>query len=296
MFGTLPLHLKGFQKAFILSPMGRPNFWKTFVGDTIPMDSLRYLYVGLTDLPPAQQLTNPSAGVPLFEMSAQDRNVLTNFYALGVQLNVQQMATDQSGLLNKTKNQLNYSRYLAQEISAAAILNNGTTSTYTGGIDNLSLVNTAHLYNGGTWSNQSTAATLSNYSLEAMIQDVAQNHRTQAGNFWLGSMGWDLIIPTALDFRAQRILGATKVAGSNDNDPNQIGNIGYTKGNPFLTNTTAYWLIPKGEDNPIIFAHGPTPAVEEQAVQGSFNKLILVGDQWVFTWKMAMGIQQNPGA
>lgn len=139
-----------------------------------------------------------------------------------------------------------------KQVKAAAILNNGFSSSYKYG-DGQSLFSTSHpLAGGGTNSNRpTTAADLNETSLENAVIQIAA---------WLDERGLliaatprKLIIPSALQFVATRLLKTELRVGTNDNDINALKNNGsIPEGyviNHYLTDTNAWFLktdVPNG--------------------------------------------------
>lgn len=139
-----------------------------------------------------------------------------------------------------------------KQVKAAAILNNGFSTSFLYG-DGKRLFATDHpLVSGGTNSNRpTTGADLNETSLEAAVIQIAG---------WLDERGLliaaqprKLIIPTALMFVATRLLQTELRVGVANNDINAIKNNGsipegYTV-NHYLTDTNAWFLktdVPNG--------------------------------------------------
>jgi hypothetical protein len=139
-----------------------------------------------------------------------------------------------------------------KQVKAAATLNNGFSSAYTGG-DGVALFSTAHpLVSGGTNSNTpATQADLNETSLEnAVIQIAAW---TDERGLLIAAKPTKLIVPPALQFVATRLLETELRVGTNNNDINAIKNNGSIAGgytiNNFLTDTNAWFLctdVPNG--------------------------------------------------
>jgi hypothetical protein len=139
-----------------------------------------------------------------------------------------------------------------KQVKAAAILNNGWASTVTYG-DGQPLFSTAHpLVSGGTNSNTtSTGVDLNETSLEnAVIQIAAW---TDERGLLIAARPRKLIVPSALQFVATRLLETELRVGTNDNDINALKNNGsisegYTI-NHWLTDPNAWFLttdVPNG--------------------------------------------------
>jgi len=139
-----------------------------------------------------------------------------------------------------------------KQVKAAAVLNNGFNSAYTGG-DGVGLFSSAHpLVSGGTNSNiPSTPADLNETSLEAAVIQIAA--WTDERGLLIAAKPKKLIVPPALQFVATRLLETEQRVGTTDNDINAIKNNGaIPEGyaiNHFLTDTNAWFLttdVPNG--------------------------------------------------
>lgn len=106
----------------------------------------------------------------------------------------------------------------------AAILNNGFSSSYLGG-DAVPLFSTGHPLVGGTFSNRpTTGADLDESSLEAAITAIGQF--VDARGNPIGAKSTKLIVPTSLQFTADRLVNTVLRVGTTDNDINAIKNMG----------------------------------------------------------------------
>jgi len=131
-----------------------------------------------------------------------------------------------------------------KQIKAAAILN-GAFTTSTGG-DGVVLCSTAHpTVSGPNLSNTlSTAADLSETSLEQALIDIAAF--TDERGLKIAVQGLKLIIPKELQFTADRILKSTLRVGTADNDINAVRNMGMIPQgyavNHYLTDPDAFFI------------------------------------------------------
>lgn len=151
-----------------------------------------------------------------------------------------------------------YTKALARSMSytkqviAAGILNNGFSSSYLYG-DGQSLFSTSHpLVSGGTNANRpTTGVDLNETALENAIIQIAA--WTDERGLLIAAMPKKLIIPSALQFTATRLLETELRVGTADNDINAIKNNGCIPGgwtvNHYLTDTNAWFLttdVPNG--------------------------------------------------
>ena len=139
-----------------------------------------------------------------------------------------------------------------KQVIAASILNNGFSSSYLYG-DGQPLFSTSHpLVSGGTNSNRPSVGTdLNETSLENAIIQIAA--WTDERGLLIAAMPKKLIIPSALQFTATRLLQTELRVGTADNDINAIKNNGCIPGgwtvNHYLTDTNAWFLttdVPNG--------------------------------------------------
>jgi len=185
-----------------------------------------------------------------------------------------------------------------KQVKAAAILNNGFDSDYTGG-DGVELFSTAHpLISGGTNSNTpATAADLNETSLEAAVIQIAA--WTDERGLLIAAKPRKLVVPPALMFVATRILETELRVATADNDINALksnGSIpeGYTV-NHFLTDTDAWFLttdVPNGLKH---FVRTPMAT----SMDGDFdtgNVRYKARERYSFGWSDPLGVFGSPGA
>lgn len=143
--------------------------------------------------------------------------------------------------------QLGHSIRDTEETVCANVLNNAFSSSYTFG-DGKELCATDHpYYSGGTWRNElSTAADLDETSLEQALIDIATQFKTDKG-LQIVIRPKRLIIPPALIFEAERILGNPNRPFTSDRDINAIKQTGALPGgyavNHYLTDTDAWFIV-----------------------------------------------------
>ena len=131
-----------------------------------------------------------------------------------------------------------------KQVKGAAVLNNAFSSTYAGG-DGVELCATDHPTLAGTFSNElATAADLNETSLEQALIDIAA--MTDERGLKIAAKGNKMIVPSALQFTAERLLKSPNRVGTADNDINAINNMGaIPEGyvvNHYLTDT-AKWFV-----------------------------------------------------
>jgi hypothetical protein len=143
-----------------------------------------------------------------------------------------------------------YARHLAQslietkELLCANILNTAFNSAYVGG-DGVSLINTAHPIAAGTFSNQlSTAAVLSQTSLEQMLVQIRNAVDNNGKKIRL--VPRQVVVAPGNIFTAEVLLKSVLRAGTGNNDVNPIKSIGLLDEGAAvlsrLTSSTAWWV------------------------------------------------------
>jgi hypothetical protein len=185
-----------------------------------------------------------------------------------------------------------------KQVKAAAVINNGFSSSYLGG-DGVSLFSTAHpLVNGGTNSNRpTTGADLNETSLEAAVIQIAA---------WVDEKGLliaakprKLIVPPSLMFVATRLLDTNLRVGTADNDINALKNNGsipegYTV-NHYLTDTNGWYLT---TDVPNGLKHFERTALTN-SMDGDFdtgNVRYKARERYSFGWSDPLGMFGSPGS
>ena len=185
-----------------------------------------------------------------------------------------------------------------KQVKAAAVLNNGFTAGYNGG-DGVPLFSNAHpLVGGGVNSNiPSVPADLNETSLEnAVIQIAAW---TDERGLLIAARPKKLIIPSALQFVATRLLETELQVGSADNTINAIKNNGsIPEGyaiNHWLTDTNAWFLttdVPNGLKH---FVRSPL----SNSMDGDFdtgNVRYKARERYSFGWSDPLGVFGSAGA
>ena len=126
-----------------------------------------------------------------------------------------------------------------------------TTNNFNSG-DGVSLFNTSHPTIAGTVKNTlTTQADLNETSLEQSLIDIAQ--MTDERGLKIAARGLKMIIPSELQFTAERLMKSDKRVGTADNDINAVRSMGMVPQgyvvNNFLTDTDAFYIttdVPNG--------------------------------------------------
>jgi len=184
-----------------------------------------------------------------------------------------------------------------KQVKGANVLNNGFDSNFAGG-DGVSLLSASHpLVNGGTNSNVPTTPTdLNETSLEnAVIQIAAW---TDEKGLLIAAKPKKLIIPSALQFVATRLLDTKLRVGTADNDLNALNNNGSIPGgysiNHFLTDPDAWFLL---TDIPNGLKHFVRAAMKTD-MQGDFdtgNVRYRARERYSFGFSDPLGIYGSQG-
>jgi len=169
-----------------------------------------------------------------------------------------------------------YTRALARsmantkQVKAAAVLNNAFDSTVTYG-DGKELCATDHpTVGGGNFRNElATAADLNETSLEQSLIDIAAF--IDERGLKIALQGRKMIIPTSLQFVAERLMASNLRTATADNDINALRNMGMLPEgyvvNHFLTDTDAFFIK---TDAPNGFKHFERSAIRT-SMEGDFD-------------------------
>ena len=186
-----------------------------------------------------------------------------------------------------------------KQVKGAAPLNNGlpSLSSFTSG-DGQQLFSTAHPTIAGTFQNTlTTQADLNETSLEQALIDIAA--MTDERGLKIAAKGMKMIIPSALQFTAERLMASAGRVGTADNDINAIKSMGmipqgYSVNN-FLTDTDAWFIktdVPNGMKH---FERTPLST----KMEGDFdtgNVRYKARERYVFGVSDPRGIFASPGA
>jgi outer membrane protein OmpA-like peptidoglycan-associated protein len=146
-------------------------------------------------------------------------------------------------------------RSMAQtkQVKAASPLNNGlpTTDNFDSG-DGVSLFNTSHTTIAGSFQNTlTTQADLNETSLEQALIDIAG--LTDERGLKIAAKAVKMIIPSALQFTAERLMKSAGRVGTADNDINAVKSLGMVpqgyRVNNYLTDTDSWYIttdVPNG--------------------------------------------------
>lgn len=184
-----------------------------------------------------------------------------------------------------------------KNVKGANIFNNGFTSG-TGG-DGVYLFSASHpLQGGGTYSNMlSTAADLSETSLEDML--IVIGDAVDDRSLPISLTPKKLIIPTELQFTAERILKSDGRVDTADNDLNAIKSLKLVTGgwakNVHLTDPDAWFLTTDAPDGLKYIER----VALKKGLSGDFetgNMRYLSRERYIFGWSDARGAYGSPGS
>ena len=186
----------------------------------------------------------------------------------------------------------------AKQMKAAAPLNNGLPSGSFNTGDGVTLINTSHPTIAGTFSNTlSTAADLNETSLEQAMIDIAAF--TDERGLKIAAKGMKMIIPSALQFTADRLMKSPGRVGTADNDINALKNMGMIpqgyRVNHYLTDTDAFYIITDVPNGMKYFDRAPL----KTAMEGDFdtgNVRYKARERYSFGCSDPRGIYASPGA
>lgn len=166
-------------------------------------------------------------------------------YGLGYIVTREEMEDNLYEVVSKRRIQaLAFSIRQTEEIVCANILNRAFNSSYTGG-DGTEMIATTHTTVDGTQSNKlTTAADLSEASIEDLVIQIMQSKNSRGHRIKL--MPQKLIVAPSEAFNATRILKSTLQSGTANNDVNAIKAMGILPQgvvvNHYLTDADAWFI------------------------------------------------------
>ena len=184
-----------------------------------------------------------------------------------------------------------------KQVKAANVLNNAFNTAVTGG-DAKELCATDHPTLNGTVSNTlTTAADLNETSLEQSLIDIA--NMTDERGLKIAAKGVKMIIPSALQFTAERLMKSSLRVGTADNDTNAIKSMGMIPQgyvvNNYLTDTDAFFIKTDVPNGMKYFER----AALKTAMEGDFdtgNMRYKARERYSFGFSDFRGIFGSPGA
>ena len=184
-----------------------------------------------------------------------------------------------------------------KQVKAANVLNNAFNTNFAGG-DGVELCSDSHPTIAGTYSNElATSADLNETSLEQSLIDIAAF--TDERGLKVAARGMKLIIPSELQFTAERLMKSSGRVGTADNDINAIASMGmipqgYTV-NHYLTDTAAFFIKTDVPNGLKMFVRSPI----KTSMEGDFdtgNVRYKARERYSFGFSDARGIFGSPGA
>ena len=184
-----------------------------------------------------------------------------------------------------------------KQVKAANVLNNGFNSAFKGG-DGKELFATDHPTLNGTVRNElATAADLNETSLEQSLIDIA-DLKDERG-LKIAAKGVKMIIPSALQFTAERLMKSSQRVGTADNDTNAVRSMGMIPQgyvvNNYLTDTNAFFIKTDDPNGMKYFER----AALKTAMEGDFdtgNMRYKARERYSFGFSDFRGIFGSPGA
>ena len=162
----------------------------------------------------------------------------------------------------------------AKEVKGAAVLNNGLPGVAAGSAfqtgDGVNLLSTAHPTIAGTVANTlATQADLNETSLEQSLIDIAA--MTDERGLRIAAKGVKMIIPSANQFNAERLMKSQGRTQTADNDINAINSMGMIpqgyRVNNYLTDSDAFYIITDVPNGMKMFQRAPL----KTAMEGDFD-------------------------
>ncbi len=184
-----------------------------------------------------------------------------------------------------------------KQVKAANVLNNAFDSSFKGG-DGKELCATDHPTLSGSFSNElATSADLNETSLEQSMIDIAA--MTDERGLKIAARGVKMIIPSELQFTAERLMKSQGRTGTADNDINAIAAMGMIPQgyviNHFLTDSDAFFIKTDVPNGMKMFVRAPI----KTAMEGDFdtgNVRYKARERYSFGFSDPRGIFGSPGA
>ena len=183
-----------------------------------------------------------------------------------------------------------------KQVKAANVLNNAFDSNFAGG-DGKELLATDHPTIAGTFSNElAVSADLNETSLEQSLIDIAAF--TDERGLKIAARGVKMIIPSALQFTAERLMKSAGRVGTADNDINAVVSMGMVPQgyvvNNFLSDDDAFFIKTDVPNGMKMFVRAPI----KTAMEGDFdtgNVRYKARERYSFGFSDPRGMFGSPG-
>lgn len=210
-------------------------------------------------------------------------------YAKGFIATKEAIQDELYGQLQSRTKRLAFSMTQTKEVVGANILNRGFNNAFTQiDGDGVELFSTAHINgpSGGTFSNKlAIDADLSEAALEDLLIIIGNTEDPRG--LPVKIQGVRLIVPVALQFEAQRILGSVLQNDTGNNATNAVRDMnslreGFTV-NHYLTDTDAWFIKTNSPDGLKYFTRQAVEFGEDNAFT-SGNARIKADERYSFSW------------
>ena len=183
-----------------------------------------------------------------------------------------------------------------KQVKAANVLNNAFDSNFAGG-DGKELLATDHPTIAGTFSNElAVSADLNETSLEQSLIDIAAF--TDERGLKIAARGVKMIIPSALQFTAERLMKSAGRVGTADNDIKAVVSMGMVPQgyvvNNFLSDDDAFFIKTDVPNGMKMFVRAPI----KTAMEGDFdtgNVRYKARERYSFGFSDPRGMFGSPG-
>ena len=184
-----------------------------------------------------------------------------------------------------------------KQVKAANVLNNAFDPNFAGG-DGKELLATDHPTIAGTFSNElAVSADLNETSLEQSLIDIAAF--TDERGLKIAARGVKMIIPSALQFTAERLMKSAGRVGTADNAINAVVSMGMVPQgyvvNNFLSDDDAFFIKTDVPNGMKMFVRAPI----KTAMEGDFdtgNVRYKARERYSFGFSDPRGMFGSPGA
>ena len=230
--------------------------------------------------------TDPMQGFPKEYVNAT--------YALGAVVTREMSEDDQYNYINSIPGMLSDSMSQTLETVNTNHFNNGYTAGFTGA-DGVILFSGSHnLAGGGTYSNiLATASDLTQTALEQAFIDIS-NYVDDMG-LRMNLKPMKLLVPTALQFTARKIMETEKIVDSADNTKNVIAGSLSVVVSPYLTDSDQ-WQIITNAKNGMTHYWRRQPQAERDNEFSTQNLQMLTTMRFASGWTDPHGVYGSPGA
>lgn len=250
-----------------------PELYSKFF-DVVTSDKSFEKYQGLTGFGPAAVKDQGDSISYVNAYEGYQKQITNVTYGLGAQITWELYEDDQYNFINTIPKKLARSLRETEEIVAHSVLNNAFTAGTYAGADGVALCSTAHPLVAPTDATTTFAntPTVTADLSQAAVEDalITISNLVDDRGLKQNMKGKQLIVPTASQFIAQKILKTEFEVDTNNNTVNPVRGLLVPIVTPYLTDSDSWFITTDCSDDGLVFQRRAGAKIDKD---GAFDTL-----------------------